>query len=242
MSFILDALKKSEIERQRQSQPGLMDTPAGRRQGRLPLWAVLLGVLLAINIVVLIVVLMRNGAPAAAAMPKNHLETAAVDAKPPAVAEHFSPLDAPPAPVYAPEIPVTAGDGAPAGNSASAGSSDATLSAPLTSLRSSAQRSAPRAASRRPDPILIDGDANADNEEVLPSINQVNLTGAQSLPELHLDVHVYATKPADRFVYINMRKYHEGNSLQEGPVVEHIRRDGVVLNFQGLRFMLPRQS
>jgi hypothetical protein len=62
------------------------------------------------------------------------------------------------------------------------------------------------------------------------------------LPELHLDVHVYATKAGDRFVYINMRKYHEGSSLPEGPVVEHIRRDGVVLNYQGLRFILPRQS
>ncbi len=61
MSFILDALKKSEIERQRQSMPGLMDAPTALRRGRLPLWAILLGCLLAINIVVLIVVLMRNG-------------------------------------------------------------------------------------------------------------------------------------------------------------------------------------
>jgi general secretion pathway protein B len=53
---------------------------------------------------------------------------------------------------------------------------------------------------------------------------------------------VYATKPAERFVYINMRKYHEGSTLQEGPVVEHIRRDGVVLKYQGLRFLLPRES
>jgi general secretion pathway protein B len=61
------------------------------------------------------------------------------------------------------------------------------------------------------------------------------------LPDLHLDVHVYATKPSERFVYINMRKYQEGNTLAEGPVLEHIRRDGVVLNYRGLRFLLPRQ-
>jgi hypothetical protein len=29
--------------------------------------------------------------------------------------------------------------------------------------------------------------------------------------------------------------------LQEGPTVERIRRDGVVLSHQGLRFILPRQ-
>ena len=108
MSFILDALKKSEIERQRQSQPGLMDTPAAQRRSRLPLWAVLLGALLTINIVVLSVMLMRNGALGVAPPPlKRHVDAAAVAAdKAPAIADHFSPLDQPP--VYAPEIPVPA--------------------------------------------------------------------------------------------------------------------------------------
>jgi general secretion pathway protein B len=233
MSFILDALKKSEIERQRQSQPGLMDTPAAQRRGRLPLWAVLLGVLLAINIVVLSVMLMRNGALGVAPQPKRHVDAAAVAAdKAPAIADHFSPLDRPP--VYAPEIPVPA-DGASTGNGPS-------VVAPLVTPPSGGRRSGLRSALHPPDPVLVDEAANNDNEEVLPSINEISLSGARALPELHLDVHVYATKPADRFVYINMRKYHEGASLPEGAVVEHIRRDGVVLNYQGLRFILPRQS
>ena len=77
---------------------------------------------------------------------------------------------------------------------------------------------------------------------MLPTISEINLPGSQALPDLHLDVHVYATKPAERFVYINMRKYHEGQPLAEGPVLERIRRDGVVLNYHGLRFVLPRQQ
>jgi general secretion pathway protein B len=234
-----------------------MDTPSAQRRRRLPLWAILIGVLLAINILVLCVMLLRNGAPALASVPKKHAQTAALGGtQAPAVADHFSPLSQPP--VYAPEIPLTAGDGAsaannaPAGNNTSPGSSTSPgnraasvvppLVAPLVASPSSAQRSAPRSAPRRSDPVLIDQDARADNDEMLPSINEISLTGAQALPELHLDVHVYATKAAERFVYINMRKYHEGNSLPEGPVVEHIRRDGVVLNYQGLRFVLPRQS
>jgi general secretion pathway protein B len=232
MSFILDALKKSELERQRQSMPGLMDAPTSLRRGRLPLWAILLGSLLAINIVVLIIVLMRNSAPSvgpsvATTSPKQN--TPAADVKPAAVDEHFSPLSA--APVYAPEIPVP-----PAETSSASTASTAALVAP----RAIEQRAAPHAF-RRPDPVLTDEQAT-DNDEVLPSINEVNLTGAQALPEMHLDVHVYATRPADRFVFINMRKYKEGNTLQEGPVLERIRRDGVVLNYQGLRFILPRQS
>jgi general secretion pathway protein B len=126
------------------------------------------------------------------------------------------------APVYAPEIPVTA---------------DQPSTAPP---RTFAQQPTPRPL-RKVDPVLVE-ESPVENDEILPSISELNLTGAQALPELHLDVHVYATKPSDRFVYINMRKYHEGNTLQEGPVLERIRRDGVVLNYQGLRFILPRQS
>jgi general secretion pathway protein B len=226
MSFILDALKKSEIERQRQSMPGLMDAPTSLRRGRLPLWAILLGCLLTINIAVLIVVLLRNGGPSIASTAARH-DIPLTDVKSPAVDEHFSPLGS--APVYAPEIPVPAAE-APSDESASA----------RVAPHAIAQRTAPHAF-HRPDPVLTD-EEGTDNDEVLPTINEINLTGAQALPELHLDVHVYATKPADRFVYINMRKYKEGNTLQEGPVLEKIRRDGVVLNYQGLRFILPRQS
>jgi general secretion pathway protein B len=94
---------------------------------------------------------------------------------------------------------------------------------------------------RRRDPLLASEDYKADDEETLPSINEINLSGSQSLPELHLDVHVFATRSTERFVFINMRKYHEGATLQEGPTIERIRRDGVILNYQGLRFLLPRQ-
>ena len=222
MSFILDALKKSEIERQRQSVPGLMDTRLHARHRRLPVWAMALGLLLGVNLLLLTYVLWNKSAPAAHAPRPADSSAAAVAATAPPVAdtappaaEHFSPLDPSPSPVYAPEIPVPA---AP----------------PVKTVTHAA---------RHQDPVLSDeAAAEPDNQEILPSISQVNLTGAQALPELHLDVHVYATKPADRFVYINMRKYHEGAALQEGPIVERIRRDGVVLNYQGLKFLLPRQQ
>jgi general secretion pathway protein B len=220
MSFILDALKKSEIERQRQSVPGLMDTRVAQRRNRLPGWAIALGVLLAVNLLVLTFVLTRKSAPAApAARPADVAAAPNADAPAP-MPQHFSPLD--PAPVYAPEIPVAA----PA---------NPVALEPVPPSRPAARHV------HRSDPLLTDPDAGAQIEELLPSINEISLTGSQALPELHLDVHVYATKPSERFVYINMRKYHEGATLQEGPMLERIRRDGVVLNYQGLRFVLPRQ-
>src|SRR5277367_4691695 len=100
MSFILDALKKSEIERQRQSVPGLMDARSGARRGRLPLWAAALGLLLGINLVVLALVLWNKSAPSAPApRPPDSAApaaTPAAPAAPAAVTEHFSPLDTSP--------------------------------------------------------------------------------------------------------------------------------------------------
>ena len=108
----------------------------------------------------------------------------------------------------------------------------------MTGLKIGRARSSDEA--RSPDPVLTE-ESPADGE-VLPTINEINLAGQPALADLHLDVHVYATKPSERFVYINMRKYREGATLAEGPVLESIRRDGVVLNYQGLRFVLPRQQ
>jgi general secretion pathway protein B len=243
MSFILDALKKSETERQRQSVPGLMDTRLTSRRNRLPIWAVALGILLVANVIVLAVMLIRsNSAPRTAAItatPASTPHTAAADAGISAAADHFSPMDPNPAnSVYAPEIPV-----APAATTAQPSDNAAPPPRPAVVPRLIDElKTLPAHNVRRADPVLTDEDAKADSDEVLPTINELNLSGSQTLPELHLDVHVYGNQPAERFVFINMRKYHEGTTLQEGPTVEHIRRDGVILSYHGLRFLLPRQS
>jgi general secretion pathway protein B len=245
MSFILDALKKSEIERQRQTVPGLMDTRREGGRNRLPVWALVLAVLLGINLLILTFVLVRNSAPAAHAPRPTQAVPSAPDAAASApAAEHFSPLDA--TPVYAQEIPVASAGGAAASESpmsaAPITAAPPAPHSPITRLGTAGgPGKTPLRLAHRPDPVLTDEDAEPNSQEVLPSISEISLSGEQALPELHLDVHVYSTKPADRFVYINMRKYHEGAVLQEGPTVERIRRDGVVLSYQNLRFILPRQ-
>ena len=259
MSFILDALKKSELDRQRQSMPGLIEMPVATRRRGVPVWVWVLAGLLCINVGVLVVVLLRGGssaaphsaanvvapssrAPQAANATPRELHARSAPAAPesePAASEpradgagaaqeahpsdHFSPLDN--QPVYAPEIPVQDDGGASAATPSGASSASHAAS--------------PAREAHRSDPVLND-EPPAD-EEMLPSISELNLTGNQSLPDIHLDVHVYASRPADRFVYINMRKYREGAVLQEGPTLERIRRDGVVLNYNGLRFLVPRQ-
>ncbi|MDH4074031.1 MAG: general secretion pathway protein GspB, partial [Gammaproteobacteria bacterium] len=75
----------------------------------------------------------------------------------------------------------------------------------------------------------------------LPSFNEVRAQGVVSLPDMHLDIHVYSGQPSDRFVFVNMTKYTEGAQLAEGPAVREITPDGVVLDYLGTTFLLPRE-
>src|SRR5487761_2427484 len=112
MSFILDALKKSEAARQRQAAPGLLEPDFAPPRRGLPVWAGALLVLLSI-----ILIWHATRAPeslaalagahtaklAAAAMPPAPAATAAPALVPTPAAKPFSPMDD--APVDAPEIP-----------------------------------------------------------------------------------------------------------------------------------------
>ena len=70
MSFILDALRKSENERQQQSQAEFAGVPTGGRESSSPKWLWVVGILLAINIAVLAGLLMRpDVSPPAQATP-----------------------------------------------------------------------------------------------------------------------------------------------------------------------------
>ncbi|MGH6885649.1 MAG: hypothetical protein ACREGK_06205, partial [Geminicoccales bacterium] len=60
MSFILDALRKSEIERQRQNGPTMAEFPIAREDRRLPVALIAIGFLLAVNLAVVLFFLLRD--------------------------------------------------------------------------------------------------------------------------------------------------------------------------------------
>ncbi|HVC30848.1 MAG TPA: hypothetical protein VND24_06650, partial [Steroidobacteraceae bacterium] len=79
MSFILDALKKSESDRQRQSGPSLFEVKVAPPRRRLPIWAAAIAVLLGINAIVVSWMLLRRApaqpaaaSSAVAAPPPSH--------------------------------------------------------------------------------------------------------------------------------------------------------------------------
>jgi len=70
----------------------------------------------------------------------------------------------------------------------------------------------------------------------IPSHLFQQLTGG-----IRLDVHVYSDLPQDRFVLINLQKYRSGEQLQEGPLLDEITPEGVILSFQGQQFRVRAQ-
>jgi hypothetical protein len=77
-------------------------------------------------------------------------------------------------------------------------------------------------------------------EAGLPLYSDAAAAAGAGLPQLRLDLHVFAAKPQDRFVMINMRKFHEGDTLPEGVRVDSITPEGAVLSHNGSRYLLPR--
>jgi general secretion pathway protein B len=227
MSFILDALRKSEHARERRALPGLVDVPVSRRSpSRLPWVLGGVGVLLFVNIVVLFVVLARPPAPPAAlpaATPAATAGTAltagmpAPGAAPPAAPRpgvaQVRPLAAETEPGADPELERVE---APPPRAARE---------PFAAERAAAEREFhPRTA--------IAG---------VPSIHDLGAQATAGLAPLNIDLHVYSADPAQRFVIINGQRLHQGGQLKEGPTVEQITPEGAILNHQGLRFLLPRE-
>jgi general secretion pathway protein B len=248
MSFILDALKKSENERQRQVGPSLADVQVSQRRTNKPWWVVAVAALLVLNLGVLLVVLMRDGDAKSSAPPAQR--ESAAPASSDARTGTQTPLPASasrmprgnPAPVASTDPSVHA----LADEAGSAAGNDATSEDPHLAAAGNVPDGPPlvrpiQAPAVAPATVPAQAAAQpAEDPEVLPTPMDLASSGT-SLPELHLDIHVYSAKPAERFVFVNMRKYTEGQALKEGPTLERITADGAILNQHGLRFLLPRQ-
>jgi general secretion pathway protein B len=236
MSFILDALKKSESERQRQAGPALLEARIVRPSRRPPVWAIAIGLLLLINFGVVAWLLAHSSAAAPAARP------------PPAAA----PAPSITAPSTGP-LPATAAPArdAPTGAAPSLSGGLARMVAPPVSPATAPATSAAAASGS----AAADTTGTINPADLEPAVAPATGTSASSgnsglrnyaelagtLPQLRLDLHVYANNPAERYAFINMRKVREGDVTPEGVRVSQITREGVVLDYRGTEFLLGRE-
>jgi len=224
VSFILDALRKSEHERQRSAVPGLSQVPAALPEAQLPRWAVGLIIVLAAALLMLGAAWWRSmQTPAVAAVAPIPTVERSVEIPPPSVTRAAPSQPAPSRPLSeqaaSREEPALVATAAPDSVGVAT-----TVPAP--------ERLAPRQ-------VILGNDTPADAINV-PSAASLAAAGVP-LPTLHLELHAYSARPRDRFVFINGRKYTEGERLPEGPVLEAIEPGGAVLSHAGRRFMIVQE-
>jgi general secretion pathway protein B len=235
MSFILDALKKSETDRQRQSAPALFEVKVAAPRRRVPSWSIAVGGLLVLNIAFVAWNLLRNPvapAQASTAVPAPASQAPAGMVTVPANSTYI-PANAAPNVSLGAAIPADAGVVAP--SHAPPLAEEPVLSGQESSVP-------PDYDARDYQPAITPAQANATaaarrSGGSLPSRDEVLAQGTQ-LPDLRLDLHVFDPDPAKRFVFINMRRLREGETLPEGVRVDSITQTGARLSYRGTQFVL----
>jgi general secretion pathway protein B len=262
MSFILDALKKSESDRQRQNGPALFEVKVAPPRTRLPLWAVAIAALLVVNLAIVMWMMMRHparpaaeeGAPGSVTVPAASASPAFV---PPATAAATTPAPTPAAPavtapsVVAAQVPAAVGPAVSAAPQSATATQTAGSAAPAAALPATPRsgtsgatdESSPDDFTPAKEPAAAAGLGNhvkRGTAEGVPLYQDASATPGTQIPSLRLDLHVFAARPQERFVMINMHKAHEGDTLPEGVHVDSITPDGAILSYNGSRFLLPR--
>jgi hypothetical protein len=238
MSFILDALRKSEHERQRTATPGIANVPFGAPRKVLPVWAVALIGALALAVLGLGGAWLRSewSAGARQARVTSHTDTPvapSASARAGQTAERPGPASERPAQVTERSLARDSGRSIAPPSQSSRGASaspSSTLAAPAPAERTDEPRVA--RAERAAEPTGKGG-------PVLPSAASLEAEGV-AVPKLELQLVAFYDSPAERYVFINNARYKEGATLAEGPRVVSITTNGAVLSYLGREFMLTQ--
>lgn len=230
MSFILDALKKSETDRQEKSAPDISDVPTARPQAKSGMGAWYLVGLLSLAVVALLALLLRPARePAPIVSQTLEIPERDAPAEPEPTVRENRRIAA--AAQQAAERREMQQESAPAPTESAATAATPEVREPVVA------EPAPAPSAPAPQPAA----PAASETETLLTFNDLRATGSLDLPDLHIDLHVYSDNPSDRFVFINMNQYRENAVLSEGPQLREITTEGVLLEYVGTTFLLPRE-
>lgn len=252
MSYILDALKKSEKERQRGTAPDLLTVqePALPEKKNRRVWPYIIFAVLILGMGLAVFRLIpwqskneKAGAGTAALQksvtnPPESLQpevpqiiTTQAGAKkqevPPTTdTNREKPLKTPPAMTKKEEQPAIKKAAQPVR------SSQPVLKPEIPS--SAASKVRPDAKPVQNDPAPVPGKIYRLGD--LPASEQ------QNLPAVNMSIFMYSEEPALRMVRINGQTLREGQYISEGLKVEEIKPDGVVLNYKNYRLHIGQKQ
>lgn len=243
MSYILDALKKADAEREQGQVPGLhtptaqLETDLTPGHGRTPApWVLGLGAALVLAALGAAWLWTRplgstvptSAQPALAQAPQALPPTAAsaqipapalTTAPPPVMAAPVTPPAATPAPAVQPPTPAVQPAVRPP-----------VITLPRTSLPAAATSPPARA------PIHVDPAPTPAASAKVPTLAELPEDVRLSLPTLTVSGAMYSDQPASRMLLINNRVFHEGDQPVAGLVLEEIRLKSAVFRYRGTRY------
>lgn len=232
MSYILDALRKSETERRQGKVPDLghqvqlIHRPKKRKASPV-VW---LALALVVNAGVLAVLFWPQGSKVVAVATSEQPSDVVGEKTPPADVEKQS------VQVEVSEsVPEAEAEAEPEPSPVKAQADE-----PLAESGSVASNESPR---ERPTIIVPEAEASRDNSVLrapapagrVPHLVELPLSFQKSVPDLTFNSHIYASDPFASRVMINSNYLRRGDSFS-GLRVESITQDGVVLSKQGQRF------
>lgn len=260
MSYILDALRKAERDRNLGRPPSLGDVTAApaasTARGPTPRTLALIALVLALLIATILLWPRHPAAPeppvappvAAAPTPAPSAPAAAPVPQPEAEPEVAAP-DA--AEMLASDVPAESIDDlmdeplAPADEEPAPAPEVATPAAPVheAPLAPEDVETVPfESLPSPPAPSVAEVPGFVEEPPVesdVPLLRDMPSDYRGAFPALRVDVHVYNDDPARRWVMVNGRKAVEGATLSEGPTVSHITPDGIVFDFRGSSTLFP---
>lgn len=231
MSYILDALRKSDQLRRRGTVPTLHAAPVAALAAEQPafLFYGLLGMaLIAIGMSIAWLRPWRSEPPVIVPFAATPLESPRRQAAPPATAVAKAESE-PPRPALPSAAPATIEVAAPAPKqklpaSAKAGKHSLPPVAVATPEGRAGKPSAEDMAQQKPT-------ANSDLPLAIP----------RGLPPISVAVHAYSSTPRDRLVSVNGRMLREGDTLAPDLKLEQITPDGMIFSYRGYRFRRAAQ-
>ena len=238
MSYILEALKKLEQKRQQEGTPNLLTLQgdATKVRQKRPLWPyITLGVVLLNGIIVLLLFWIAPWKNAGQPLPSQS-QVARESTLPPPVnvsTENKEQLKAGDKKDVTPSEKKDMAQLAP---------NEPPALPPNKVVVEAAQ---PKTAPAQPPPPIKTGPESSPKEikPVKPSnkvvsIKELPAAIKSSLPELKMTVHSYNEQTQSRFIVINNSTVREGQFINTELKVEQITPNGVILNYQGHRFVM----
>jgi len=236
MSYILDALRKSDQQRQRGVPPTLLTPQAA---------AAAPGRRVSMSQVLLAAVLIGAGIVLGALRPWQSEQPAPATA--PAAATPLDSSSRPSFPASAsvlPQTPSKSEQAMPAPKTAQAEPPARSRAAAKAEKGNDARDSRPAAVAavpkktRKPAPEKPDEAAAGDaaQEQKVTTLAELPEAIRQEIPKMSISVHAYSPVPADRLVGINERVLREGEQVAPGLTLERITLDGMIMSYKGYHF------